>query len=187
MNIKEHNILKLNKVLTLPFYNELAENGKILANLKPKKGAINKFISKQKNLNKIQKDIEKMTEKFKLVFRDCIRIVNLANIKYELIKEILNEYFGSSSINFENDGSKNIVNNAEINVDDGQVENIIDEDNIPLGITLTNKDKIKVSEDKEITDESESNRDKHLNDDDDNIPLGVPLSIKDEIPEIEDD
>nr|CAD2205316.1 unnamed protein product [Meloidogyne enterolobii] len=48
MNIKEDNILKLNKILTLPFYNELAENGKILANLKPKKGAINKFISKQK-------------------------------------------------------------------------------------------------------------------------------------------
>jgi len=120
MNIKEDNILKLNKILTLPFYNELAENGKILANLKPKKGAINKFISKQKNLNKIQKDIEKMTERFKLVFGDCTRIVHEANIKYELIKEILTEYFGSNIDNLLNNGSRNIVNVAEINVDDAQ-------------------------------------------------------------------
>uniref|UniRef100_A0A915MVU8 Uncharacterized protein n=1 Tax=Meloidogyne javanica TaxID=6303 RepID=A0A915MVU8_MELJA len=103
-----------------------------------------------------------MTERFKLVFGDCTRIVNLANIKYELIKEILNEYFGSSSINFENDGSKNIVNNAEINVADGQVESIIDEDNIPLGIPLTNKDEISRIEVKNSTDESESNRDKDI-------------------------
>ncbi|CAK5076020.1 unnamed protein product [Meloidogyne enterolobii] len=91
-----------------------------MANLKPKRGAINKLISGQKNLNKIQKDIEKMTERFKLVFGDCARFVHAANKKYELIKEILNEYFGSNINNLENYGSKNIVNDAEINVDHGQ-------------------------------------------------------------------
>uniref|UniRef100_A0A915LX66 Uncharacterized protein n=1 Tax=Meloidogyne javanica TaxID=6303 RepID=A0A915LX66_MELJA len=128
-----------------------------------------------------------MTERFKLVFGDCTRIVHEANIKYELIKEILTEYFGSNIDNLLNNESKNIVNVAEINVDDAQADNIIDKNNITIGIPLTNRDEILQREDKNITDESESNRDKHINDDEDNIPLGIPLANKDEIPQIIDD
>nr|CAD2198094.1 unnamed protein product [Meloidogyne enterolobii] len=128
-----------------------------------------------------------MTERFKLVFGDCTSIVHAANIKYELIKEILTEYFGSNIDNLLNNGSKNIVNVAEINVDDAQADNIIDKNNITIGIHLTNRDEILQREDKNITDESESNRDKHINDDEDNIPLGIPLANKDEIPQIIDD
>nr|CAD2196490.1 unnamed protein product [Meloidogyne enterolobii] len=99
-----------------------------------------------------------MTERFKLVFGDCTSIVHEANIKYELIKEILNAYFGSNIDNLLNNGSKNIVNVAEINVDDAQADNIIDKDNIPLGIPLTNKDEIpQIEDDKNITGDSKGN------------------------------
>nr|CAD2183398.1 unnamed protein product [Meloidogyne enterolobii]CAD2204930.1 unnamed protein product [Meloidogyne enterolobii] len=99
-----------------------------------------------------------MTERFKLVFGDCTRIVHAANIKYELIKEISNEYFGSNIDNLLNNGSRNIVNVAEINVDDAQADNIIDKDNIPLGIPLTNKDEIpQIEDDKNITGDSKGN------------------------------